>query len=94
MPNNLVEIDRWRPIRRGGSFTATIVCPDCGRDIGLHTLDIDSKGIVYPSVLCPWNRKRHPELNEQMNRDEADDCEFHQQIRLVNWPPAALTQEG
>lgn len=36
-----------------GKKTATMSCPDCGESASLSEHDIDEKGNVSPSVVCP-----------------------------------------
>lgn len=93
MPDNLkvIEKDRWFPAYQGATTSAKIVCPDCGREFALLNRNIDAKGIVLGAVRCPWNRKQHPEYKEQMDRDEAIDCDFHSEVRLEGWPPPGRT---
>lgn len=93
MPDNLTVIDRWRPSYQGLQTSPIIVCPECGRDVALQNRQIDAKGIVYGRIKCPWNRRNHPELAEQMNRDEADDCSFEAEVRLEGWPPPGRLEQ-
>lgn len=45
----------WYPGKREDATkkTARMTCPDCGRGVSLSDHDIDTAGVVSPSVVCP-----------------------------------------
>lgn len=44
---------RWRPLRDGARWSATLTCGLCGRPATLVDHEIADDGTVSPSVECP-----------------------------------------
>lgn len=45
---------RWQRTENGK--TAVIACPDCGKISSLADHEIDSIGVVKPSLMCPHDK--------------------------------------
>lgn len=46
----------YKPVRDvSGRIFAVVRCPDCQRRFSLSRHEVDSKGVVTPSVVCPYD---------------------------------------
>lgn len=53
-PGDLGKPGQWQHTRDEGRATARVSCPGCGREASLASHDINARGCVSPSMVCPW----------------------------------------
>jgi hypothetical protein len=61
----------WRPA--GGQFRVNLTCPKCRNTFNLRRHEIDMKGKVSPSIVCPGEISK------------GNPCDFHVYAKLEGW---------
>lgn len=85
----MIEISDYRVAKKeDGSLTANFKCPDCGRFMSVINHEIGADGQVSPSVVSPYYSAG------VQTRCPAPNCNFHEYIKLKNWPKPEREGDG